>query len=96
MYIVFLLSVGFSKERWEAGHGTGCATSQEMLWKLDALQTFIRELQWPDEVFAEHLEDRLKHMASDMIEAASNRCLKWGSLLSLLLTKTKLPLPFCL
>lgn len=51
----------------------GCATSEDMLWKLDALQTFIRELHWPEEVFAEHLEHRLKLMASDMIEAAASR-----------------------
>lgn len=67
-----MLYSGFSKERWEAT-GTGCSTSQDMLWKLDALQTFIKELQWPDEVFAEHLENRLKLMASDMIEASGNR-----------------------
>ncbi|XP_067934270.1 calcium-dependent secretion activator 1-like isoform X2 [Watersipora subatra] len=63
---------GFSKEKWEP-HGGGCATSEDMLWKLSALQTFIKELQWPEEVFAEHLEHRLKLMASDMIEAAGNR-----------------------
>lgn len=66
------LHLGFTKERWEA-HGAGCSTSEEMLWKLDALQTFIKELLWPEEVFAEHLEHRLKLMASDMIEAAGNR-----------------------
>jgi len=66
---------GFTKERWEA-HSAGCATSEEMLWKLDALQTFIKELQWPEEVFAEHLDHRLKLMASDMIEAAGNRTMQ--------------------
>ena len=44
-----------------------------MLWKLDALQSFIRELHWPEEVFAEHLDHRLKLMAADMIEAAAKR-----------------------
>ena len=44
-----------------------------MLWKLDALQCFIRDLHWPDEMFAEHLEKRLKQMASDMIEACGKR-----------------------
>ena len=24
----------------------GCATSEDMLWKLDALQCFIRDLHW--------------------------------------------------
>lgn len=47
-----------------------------MLWKLDALQSFIKDLHWPDEVFAEHLERRLKEMASDMIEACSTRVSK--------------------
>lgn len=44
-----------------------------MLWKLDALQSFIRELHWPDEMFADHLDHRLKLMAADMIEAAAKR-----------------------
>lgn len=47
-----------------------------MLWKLDALQSFIKDLHWPDDVFAEHLERRLKEMASDMIEACSTRVSK--------------------
>jgi hypothetical protein len=51
----------------------GCATSEDMLWKLDALQAFIKDLHWPDEIFAEHLEHRLKQMASDMIEACAAR-----------------------
>ena len=51
----------------------GCSTSEDMLWKLDALQSFIRDLHWPEEVFAEHLDHRLKLMAADMIEAAAKR-----------------------
>lgn len=47
-----------------------------MLWKLDALQAFIKDLHWPDDVFAEHLEHRLKQMASDMIEACATRVMK--------------------
>eukprot|EP00106_Octopus_bimaculoides_P022760 XP_014790202.1 PREDICTED: calcium-dependent secretion activator 1-like isoform X1 [Octopus bimaculoides] len=66
---------GFEKERWDA-QGNGCATSEDMLWKLDALQSFIRDLRWPEEVFAEHLDNRLKIMAADMIEAAAKRTLK--------------------
>ena len=46
-----------------------------MLWKLDALQSFIHDLHWPEEVFAEHLEVRLKQMACDMIQAAVARIL---------------------
>ncbi|XP_052778321.1 calcium-dependent secretion activator 1-like isoform X5 [Mya arenaria] len=63
---------GFEKERWEP-QGNGCVTSEDMLWKLDALQSFIRDLHWPEEVFAEHLDHRLKLMAADMIEAAAKR-----------------------
>ena len=44
-----------------------------MLWKLDALQSFILDLHWPDEVFAEHLSHRLKLMSADMVEAAAKR-----------------------
>jgi hypothetical protein len=54
----------------------GCSTSEDMLWKLDALQSFIRDLHWPDDVFAEHLEHRLKQMAADMIEACGTRVMK--------------------
>ncbi|CAJ0928415.1 unnamed protein product, partial [Ranitomeya imitator] len=47
----------------------GSATSEDLFWKLDALQTFIRDLHWPEEEFGKHLEQRLKLMASDMIES---------------------------
>ena len=51
----------------------GCMTSEDMLWKLDALQSFISDLHWPEPVFEEHLDHRLKLMASDMLEAAASR-----------------------
>lgn len=60
---------GFEKERWEI-KGNGCATSEDLLWKLDALQSFISGLHWPDPEFRQHLEQRLKMMACDMIEAS--------------------------
>lgn len=63
---------GFDRERWTAAT-VACATAEDLLWKIDALQTFIRELNWPEEVFAEHLDERLKLMASEMIKAAANR-----------------------
>ncbi|CAF0748850.1 unnamed protein product [Adineta ricciae] len=63
---------GFEKENWKM-KTHGCATSEDILWKLDALQDFIRHLHWPDEIFGEHLEKRLKQMASDMIEACGKR-----------------------
>lgn len=47
----------------------GCATSVDLFWKLNTLQNFIHDLFWPDDVFATHLEQRLKLMACDMIEA---------------------------
>lgn len=66
---------GFEKEMWKP-QGNGCATSEDMLWKLDALLSFIHDLHWPDEVFAEHFDHRLKLMSADMIEAAAKRTLK--------------------
>ncbi|XP_077982025.1 calcium-dependent secretion activator 1-like [Glandiceps talaboti] len=66
---------GFEKERWEPKEN-GTATSDDLFRKLDALQTFIRDLHWPEEVFAKHLDHRLKLMAADMIESCVNRTLK--------------------
>ncbi|KPU74920.1 uncharacterized protein Dana_GF19004, isoform D [Drosophila ananassae] len=63
---------GFEKERWES-KGNGCATSEDLFWKLDALQSFIRDLHWPDADFRQHLEQRLKMMAVDMIEQCIHR-----------------------
>ncbi|KAF5298830.1 hypothetical protein FQR65_LT09580 [Abscondita terminalis] len=63
---------GFEKERWEI-KGNGCATSEDLFWKLDALQSFIRDLHWPDAEFRQHLEQRLKLMACDMIESCIQR-----------------------
>lgn len=63
---------GFEKERWEI-KGNGCATSGELFWKLDALQSFIRDLHWPDQEFRQHLEQRLTLMACDMIETCIQR-----------------------
>ncbi len=51
----------------------GSGTSEDLFWKLDALQTFIRDLHWPEEEFAKHLESRLKLMSSDMIESCVKR-----------------------
>ena len=51
----------------------GCATSEDILWKLDALQTFVSDLHWPDEVFAEHISQRLQTMSNEMVEAAAKR-----------------------
>ena len=40
---------------------------------MDALQSFIRDLHWPDPEFAEHLNQRLKMMACDMIDSCIKR-----------------------
>ncbi|XP_061423173.1 calcium-dependent secretion activator 1-like isoform X17 [Lethenteron reissneri] len=63
---------GFERESWEPVNN-GSATSEDLFWKLDALQTFIGDLHWPEEEFAKHLEQRLKLMASDMIESSVKR-----------------------
>ncbi|XP_076027027.1 calcium-dependent secretion activator 2 isoform X3 [Genypterus blacodes] len=51
----------------------GSATSEDLFWKLDALQMFVLDLHWPEHEFAKHLEQRLKLMASDMMEACVKR-----------------------
>ncbi|XP_017467717.1 PREDICTED: calcium-dependent secretion activator isoform X6 [Rhagoletis zephyria] len=51
----------------------GCATSEDLFWKLDALQSFIRDLHWPDAEFRQHLEQRLKMMSAEMIEQCIQR-----------------------
>ncbi|XP_017160295.1 calcium-dependent secretion activator 1 isoform X4 [Poecilia reticulata] len=63
---------GFERECWEPVNN-GSATSEDLFWKLDALQTFIRDLHWPEEEFGKHLETRLKLMSSDMIESCIKR-----------------------
>ncbi|KAJ8047842.1 Calcium-dependent secretion activator 1 [Holothuria leucospilota] len=63
---------GFEKEKWEP-KGNGTDTSEDLFWKLEALQSFVRDLHWPQEEFALHLDHRLKLMAADMIESCVNR-----------------------
>ncbi|XP_029682745.1 calcium-dependent secretion activator 1 isoform X3 [Takifugu rubripes] len=63
---------GFERESWEPVN-TGSGTSEDLFWKLDALQTFIGDLHWPEEEFGKHLETRLKLMSSDMIESCIKR-----------------------
>lgn len=50
-----------------------CKTAEEVVIKLGSLQSFIKTLNWPDLVFAEHLDHRLKLMAADMLEACAKR-----------------------
>ncbi|KAM6436475.1 calcium-dependent secretion activator 2 isoform 8-T8 [Liasis olivaceus] len=63
---------GLEQESWQPVNN-GSATSEDLFWKLDALQMFILDLHWPEPEFAHHLEQRLKLMASDMIEACIKR-----------------------
>ncbi|XP_054862838.1 calcium-dependent secretion activator 2 isoform X8 [Amphiprion ocellaris] len=63
---------GFEQETWQSV-SNGSATSDDLFWKLDALQMFVLDLHWPDIEFAKHLEQRLKLMASDMMEACVKR-----------------------
>ncbi|CAG5984424.1 unnamed protein product [Menidia menidia] len=63
---------GFERETWEPVNN-GSGTSEDLFWKLDALQTFIKDLHWPEEEFCKHLETRLKLMSSDMIESCVKR-----------------------
>ncbi|XP_051985607.1 calcium-dependent secretion activator 1-like isoform X3 [Xyrauchen texanus] len=66
----------FSTPSWMAAiydSDNGSGTSEDLFWKLDALQTFIRDLNWPEEEFAKHLDNRMKLMSSDMIETSVKR-----------------------
>ncbi|XP_073707974.1 calcium-dependent secretion activator 1 isoform X4 [Garra rufa] len=66
----------FSTPSWMAAiydSDNGSGTSEDLFWKLDALQTFIRDLHWPEEEFAKHLDNRMKLMSSDMIETSVKR-----------------------
>uniref|UniRef100_A0A667Y7H8 Ca2+-dependent activator protein for secretion a n=1 Tax=Myripristis murdjan TaxID=586833 RepID=A0A667Y7H8_9TELE len=66
----------FSTPSWMAAmyySDNSSRTSDDLFWKLDALQTFIRDLHWPEEEFGKHLETRLKLMSSDMIESCIKR-----------------------
>ncbi|XP_058883229.1 calcium-dependent secretion activator 2-like isoform X8 [Acipenser ruthenus] len=66
----------FSAPSWMAPIYTntnGSTTSEDLFWKLDALQMFVCDLHWPEPELAQHLEQRLKLMASDMVEASVKR-----------------------
>uniref|UniRef100_A0A673XPF5 Calcium dependent secretion activator 2 n=1 Tax=Salmo trutta TaxID=8032 RepID=A0A673XPF5_SALTR len=63
---------GFEQETWQSVNN-GSETSEDLFWKLDALQMFVLDLHWPEPEFAKHLEQRLKLMASNMMEACVKR-----------------------
>ncbi|XP_045561121.1 calcium-dependent secretion activator 1 isoform X7 [Salmo salar] len=74
--VSLLTMPSFSTPNWMAAtydSDNGSGTSEDLFWKLDALQTFIRDLHWPEEEFGKHLESRLKLMSSDMIESCVKR-----------------------
>ncbi|XP_076812461.1 calcium-dependent secretion activator 1-like [Clavelina lepadiformis] len=50
--------------------------ADDVICKLEALQKFIKDLDWQDPVFANHLEHRLKLLSSDMIESIASRILQ--------------------
>lgn len=52
----------------------GCSTSEDIYWKLDALQGFIQDLNWPEEEFAKYLQVRMRNLASEMI----SKCASWS------------------
>ncbi|CDR32674.1 Calcium-dependent secretion activator [Caenorhabditis elegans] len=62
---------GFSKEKWES-RKEGCATSEDIYWKLDALHTFVIDLNWPEEDFRKYLQTKMKSLTSDMISKVSD------------------------
>ncbi|VDK54639.1 unnamed protein product [Anisakis simplex] len=62
---------GFAREKWEL-RKDGCATSEDIYWKLDALQGFVQDLNWPEEEFAKYLQVRMKALASEMISKCAN------------------------
>ncbi|XP_072340589.1 calcium-dependent secretion activator 2 isoform X14 [Scyliorhinus torazame] len=62
----------FEQETWQPVKN-GSSTSEDLFWKLDALQMFVYDLHWPEPEFSQHLDQRLKLMASDMIEACVKR-----------------------
>jgi hypothetical protein len=78
MIFCFYINVSFSLNKsyefiFVYFFSNGCATSEDLFWKLDALQSFIGDLHWPDPEFAQHLNQRLKHMACDMMESCIQR-----------------------
>ncbi|XP_042582234.1 calcium-dependent secretion activator 1-like isoform X10 [Cyprinus carpio] len=67
----------FSTPSWMAAiydSDNGSGTSEDLFWKLDALQTFIRDLHWPEEEYSKkHHNNIMKLMSSDMIETSVKR-----------------------
>uniref|UniRef100_A0A8C4PY51 Calcium dependent secretion activator 2 n=1 Tax=Eptatretus burgeri TaxID=7764 RepID=A0A8C4PY51_EPTBU len=65
----------FSTPSWVPSmQDSDCAGEpSELFWKLEALQSFVNDLHWPDPEFAESLDARLHLMASNMIETSVKR-----------------------
>uniref|UniRef100_A0A914I599 Calcium-dependent secretion activator n=1 Tax=Globodera rostochiensis TaxID=31243 RepID=A0A914I599_GLORO len=61
----------FFREKWEM-RKDGCSTSEDVFWKLDALQAFIQDLNWPEEEFAKYLQVRMRTLAAEIISNCAN------------------------
>ena len=48
----------------------GSIASDNLIHKLCALQDFMQDINWPDLEFRDHLDQRLKLLAADMIDQA--------------------------
>uniref|UniRef100_A0A0N4UNE0 Calcium-dependent secretion activator n=1 Tax=Dracunculus medinensis TaxID=318479 RepID=A0A0N4UNE0_DRAME len=69
--IAHSIEKGFAREKWDV-RKDGCATSEDIFWKLDALQGFIQDLNWPEDEFAKYLLMRMKTLANEMISKCAN------------------------
>ncbi len=52
---------------------SGCGSSEDVLWKLEALSKFIEDLHWPDAELAAHIDARLRSMSSEMIQQVAQK-----------------------
>uniref|UniRef100_A0A3B3T3P4 Calcium dependent secretion activator 2 n=1 Tax=Paramormyrops kingsleyae TaxID=1676925 RepID=A0A3B3T3P4_9TELE len=62
----------FEQESWQSVK-YGSSGSDDLFWKLDALQMFVLDLHWPEPEFARQLEHRVRLMSSNMVEACVKR-----------------------
>ncbi|XP_051917298.1 LOW QUALITY PROTEIN: calcium-dependent secretion activator 2 [Hippocampus zosterae] len=87
---------GFEQETWQPVK-RGSATSEDLFWKLNALQAFVSDLRWPEDEFAAHLDQRLKLMASDMMEACVKRSdqMRFEGKMQKVSRSTDLRVPLC-
>ncbi|KAI3408904.1 hypothetical protein GPALN_007497 [Globodera pallida] len=58
------LEKNFFREKWEM--------RKDVFWKLDALQAFIQDLNWPEEEFAKYLQVRMRTLAAEIISNSAD------------------------